>query len=121
MLYFKSLKRNLWEDQHEDASQETCHFHHLIRLSGKRSSRFMRNAVCILFFCSFFKCYLYSKKSLTVILGTVYYPFFDIKNGVNMSVLICLRKNILNKSYSIPTNLSHYNRVINFNENGLLL
>lgn len=45
-----SLRRNLWEDQHEDASQETCHFHHLIRLSGKKSPRYMKKIVAILVF-----------------------------------------------------------------------
>jgi|GEM_PF-3120046 hypothetical protein len=36
MLHFKSLFRLAkWEGKHEDASQETCQFHHLKRLSGK--------------------------------------------------------------------------------------
>ena len=50
MLPFKSLLRLArWEDKHEDASQETCQFHHQKLLSGKE--RLDYEKTFLYFFC----------------------------------------------------------------------
>lgn len=51
MLHFKSLLRLArWEDEHEDASQETCQFHHQKRLSGKEPLDYEKTT--LYFYCS---------------------------------------------------------------------
>lgn len=103
MLNFKSLRRNLWEDQHEDASQETCHFHHLIRLSGKKSSRFMRKADCILFYFNFQGKLFHFQKGLDPILSTASYSLYFI--GISR----------------FSTNLLNYNGIVSFMKKEVLL
>lgn len=119
MLNFKSLKRNLWEDQHEDASQETCHFHHLIRLSGKRSSRFMKKTILFLFFaCTSLHGLAQSFTDSVQILDEIVLSdskLINYASGVKQSVL---NDSVLKNNSKSLTSLLAFNSNLYFKENG---
>lgn len=122
MLYFKSLFKIEWEDQHEDASQETCQFHNLKTKSFRvKGSMDMKRLIIstLLVSIPFFAWSQSALDSLQQLDVVVLKTDMGLNRFSNTQKTEQLSDTILLRSAASLTDVLNYNSTIYFKENGL--